>query len=340
MKKVLLVILLLTLPLFSAVEFDMKTNFSQGETLMARVSGNFLESVFKENIFFYRGHVKIPVEYDIAKIDEEYYIYALLEGKSPDNYSVALEDVKYTKGTEVVEEDIIKNFTITNETADFSINPGFIITSENFSIEVQNLKDYQITIKIDENRTETEGGFFSFFFSDSDSGDNSVIVKSGEIKDIEFGLGNETSFRKILLSTESLEYEIPVYAFVSQIQDEESEEEQNASAEEEEEQEEETNETKEKEIIEATTKTCAEAKGTICKSDEKCNITPIQAKDATCCPETGTCEQIKKSNTGKIIGWGLLVLIFIIIIWFAKKTAKTKKKVVLLDIAKGKIVKK
>lgn len=338
MKKVLLLIaLLLILPLFSAVEFDMKTNFSQGETLMARISGNFLEPVLKENIFFYRGHVKIPVEYDIAKIDEEYYIYALLGDKSSDNYSIALENVKYMEGTEVVKGDIIRNFTIINEMADFSINPGFVITSEDFSIEVQNLKDYQITIEIDENKTETGGGFFSFFFKDSDSGDNLVIVKSGEIKNIEFELGNETSFRKIWLSTENLEYEIPVYAFVSQIQSEESEEEQNASAEEKEEKEEEINETKKEQIKTATTKNCAEANGTICKSDEKCSETPVQAKDATCC--LGTCGKIEKKITGKIIGWGLLVVLFIVILWFVKKTSKTKKKVVLLDIAKGKIVK-
>lgn len=315
----------------------MKSNFSQGETLMARISGNFLEPVLKENIFFYRGHVKIPLEYDVAKIDEDYYIYALLGGKSPDNYAVALEDVRYSEGTKIVEEDIIKNFTIINETADFSINPGFIITGENFSIEVQNLKDYQIAINIDENKTETGGGFFSFFFKDTNSRNNSVILKSGEVKNIEFGLGNETSFRNIWLSTENLEYKIPVYAFVSQIQNKEGGEEQNESAEDGEGGEEEANETGGKKISEATTKTCAEANGTICKSDEKCDKTSVQAKDATCC--IGVCGKIEKKITGKLIGWGLLVVLFIIILWFVKKTSKAKKKVVLLDIAKGKIVK-
>lgn len=338
MKKIIFffVLLFLLFPLISAVEFDVKANFSQGETLMAKVSGNFLEPVLKENIFFYRGHVKIPVEYDIAKIDEDYYIYALLGDKSPDNYSVAVEGVSYKEGTETVEKNIIRNFTITNETADFSVNPGFIITEDNFSIEIQNLKDYSIIIKIDENKTETEGGFFSFFFQSTDSENESVIVKSGEIKNINFELGNETSFRKILLSTENLEYKIPVYAFVSQIQEEENEEEQNAS-EEEQEQGEETNQTKEEKITKATTKTCAEAGGTICKSDEKCSEAPVQAKDAICCLKT--CGKIEKKITGKLIGWGLLVVLFIIILWFVKKTSKAKKKTVLLDLSKGKIVK-
>lgn len=83
MKRTILlfIFLLLILPIISAVEFDMKTELSRGETLMAKVSGNFVEPVLKENIFFYRGHVRIPMEYGIAKIDEEYYIYALLGTK-------------------------------------------------------------------------------------------------------------------------------------------------------------------------------------------------------------------------------------------------------------------
>ena len=122
MKKLaFLFIILLLLPIISAVKFDMKNEFSQGETLMAKVSGNFLIPLQKDNVFFYRDHVRIPIEYDIKKIDEDYYIYALLLGKEPKNYSIALENIRYMKGGEISEENIIQNFTINNQTADFSI---------------------------------------------------------------------------------------------------------------------------------------------------------------------------------------------------------------------------
>ena len=43
MKKALIIFFLLTLPLISAVDIDMKTEFAQGETFMAKISGNFIK---------------------------------------------------------------------------------------------------------------------------------------------------------------------------------------------------------------------------------------------------------------------------------------------------------
>ena len=340
MRKIIagIIFMFLLFHTLSAVEFDMKSNFSQGETLMARISGNFVEPLLAENIFFYRGHVQIPMEYDIAKIDNEYYLYALLGGKSPGEYSVALENVKYLVGTEISEENIAKNFTITNATADFSITPGFIITSEDFSIAVQNLQDYSINITVKENKTEEkEGGFFSFFFKGVEENEGeSIVVKSGEIKNINFGLGNETSFRKVWLSTENLEYEIPVYAFVNSVpeEQEEEEEEQNASSDGQTGEENETQTGEEEEDNETTGKNCADINGTICKNNETCTGTSVRARDATCCK--GTCKKTEEKTTLKIIGWSILVVVFIAIIWFFKKKSRAKKTINLKDIAKGK----
>ena len=132
MKRTILILFLLIFPLISAVEIDMKDEFDQGETLMAKISGNFLEQVKKENILFYREHVRVPLEYDLAKIDNEYYVYAELGNKEPNNYSLRIENVNYMKGATVVDDDLIKEFIITEEVADFSINPGFVITEKEF----------------------------------------------------------------------------------------------------------------------------------------------------------------------------------------------------------------
>ena len=172
-KLVFLLLILLIFPIISAIEFDVKEEFSQGETLIAKVSGNFLIPLQRENVFFYREHVRIPVEYDIKKINNDYYIYALLLGKDSRNYSIALENIRYMQIGEVSEEDVVKNFTINNQTADFSVNPGFVSGGE-FSLAVQNLKDKQITINV--NVGNISGGVFP----------DLVILTSGQKKDIDF----------------------------------------------------------------------------------------------------------------------------------------------------------
>jgi len=208
MKRIVIFIfILLLLPLTSAVEFDMKTNFSQGETLMARISGNFIEPILKENIFFYREHVRIPMDFDVTEIQDEFYIYAQTLEKLANDYSIVIKDVKYMQGFQIGEEDIVKNFSITGEIADFSISPGSISTKEDFFIEVQNLQDYKITIQVKTNITENETAIISF--------EDEITLKSGEIKKINFEVSdiNKSKFTKIELSSENLAYQIPVYIF-------------------------------------------------------------------------------------------------------------------------------
>jgi hypothetical protein len=313
MKKVLVIFVLLILPLISAVEIDMKTEFTQGETFMAKISGNFLEPIQKENLLFYReGHVRIPLEYDIAKIDDEFYVYALLGTKAPNNYSMSIENARYMSGPEISEENIVKEFTITEEVADFSVNPGFVIEDKGFVIEVQNLQDFKIEVGTSE---EIETG-------------DIIELKSGEIKELEFGIGEETSFRFVELKTNNLSYEIPVYVFVSQTETEEQEETEKQESKTEE-------ETEKQEIKKVSTKTCEEINGVVCGSREKCDEASIQARDSTCCP--GVCKEIKKNNAGKIIGWSMIVIIVAVLIWFFKtKYRGAKKDINLLDIAKGK----
>jgi len=195
LKKILIFIsiaILFAVSLISAVEFDMKENFNQGETLMARISGNFLQPILQENIFLYRGHVRIPLEPYVTNIGGDYYIYSQLLGKATNNYSLSIENVKYMKGADISDEAITKNFSISNITADFLIKPGFIKTNEDFFIEVQNLQDYKITI-------------------DSDvEGSESTLLKSGQIKKIYFQAEKVSDSKTIKLSTNNLSYEIPI----------------------------------------------------------------------------------------------------------------------------------
>ncbi len=84
MKKffLFLFLILLIFPLISAVEFTLDSSYMQGETIITKISGNFLTPLTKDNVFFYKEHVRIPVDYGIEKINKEYYLYASLSGKT------------------------------------------------------------------------------------------------------------------------------------------------------------------------------------------------------------------------------------------------------------------
>lgn len=202
MKKLptILFILLLIFPIISAVEINMPDEFSQGETLFATIQGNFIDPISKSNVYFYRGHVRIALDYDIQKIQDKYYLYAQLENKLPDNYSISIKEVRYYNGSQISYDDITKNFEINSDTADFSVDPGFIITEGNFELELKNLQSSGITVNIQTEESE-----------------NSETLLLGQTKNIEINLENinETTITIITLNTDNLEYNVPAYIIVS-----------------------------------------------------------------------------------------------------------------------------
>ena len=216
MKPFFLIVFLIFLlsPLVFAVEFDLNPSYKQGETIIEKISGNFPTPLTKDNVFFYKEHVRIPMDYGLEKIQNEYYLYISLVGKAEGNYTLALEDIQYIQGTETLSEDIEKNFSITNETADFSVKPGAIVSSREFSIEIQNLKDKQITLTVRTAVVNTSERSISIVSQDISSDSLSLSLVSGQTKKIYFtsGYGSPT-FQKIEFKTDSLTYGVPVYIF-------------------------------------------------------------------------------------------------------------------------------
>jgi hypothetical protein len=203
MKRYLLAgLIILLLPMMFALEINAKDSYKQGETFLATISGNFLEPILTQNVFLYRDHVRVPSEISTAEIDGEYYIYATLLEKSAGNYSIRIEDSSYLNGRDVIDEDIIINFSITDETCDFSILPGFISTSKDFQISVQNLKENKISLSI-----EDDGS------SDIFTATSAYSIKSGEIKKIDFVVPEvqSSSLKTITFSTTDYSYSLPVY---------------------------------------------------------------------------------------------------------------------------------
>jgi len=216
MRKLLLIIFLIFLfsPLISSVEFNLKENFQQGETIIAKLSGNFITPITKDNVFFYREHVRIPMDYGIEKINKDYYIYASLLGKTQGNYSISIENVKYMSGNEIVTDSIIRNFSIINTTADFSLKPGVIVSPGDFFLEVQNLKDNSITINVKTPAANGSERDISVITQETTAKTLSLSLISGEVKKIYFKIGNGLpTFQKIELTSGNFTYEVPVYIF-------------------------------------------------------------------------------------------------------------------------------
>ncbi|MCA9487993.1 MAG: hypothetical protein KC516_03460 [Nanoarchaeota archaeon] len=350
--------LMILIPLASSVEIIGKDTLQRGETFVVEVSGNFLSNIQKSDISFYRRHLPTSIaDYDFIKIDNKYYIYAKVNlEKIPDNYSMIISGVSYYSGTQIIDDEIIYNFTIVDNTTDFWLYPGALITEDNFSIEVQNLQPNKITIEINKKDNGWNGWFSNFFGSGDENEDTQTIeLLSGEIKNIDFNLENETGLREIRFSSENTEYYIPVYnVYNPTIQEEnitETNETQNNET---------SNQTNEPEnnsaedvIIEievtdengtieivpvedAKKRTCEELNGESCEDGEgiSCTGEIFYASDVRCCLN-GACEAKQKSNTGKVIGWIILIVVALIVIGFLKKNfKKSGKKVDLLKVGK------
>jgi hypothetical protein len=194
--------LLLAIPLISSVEIGMKQVYSQGETIIASIPAtSFLEQLSETNIFFYRGHVPIPMDFDLGKIENTYYIRASTIGKVPASYSLQIQNARHYEGTSISTNTIVKEFSINSSIADFAVKPGFVITSKSFSIQLQSLKSSSININID--------AFESLNYP------TSTPLSPNQIKTISFSLkSNQSITGSIQLSSSNLEYTIPVEIFI------------------------------------------------------------------------------------------------------------------------------
>ena len=188
-----------------AVEVELNDEYLQGETLVAKISGNFLTPIARSNIFFYKEHVRVSFEYQITKIGYDYYLYAFLVGKTAGNYSLSIEGIRYSVGGITNDSNIVKNFSISNETADFSVSPGFIEASNNFSLTIKNLRDYLISVAV-----STSEFSEAVYVSSTGNKDSTIQLNAGENKKINFIVGKtESTLHNVLLSSGNTTYKIP-----------------------------------------------------------------------------------------------------------------------------------
>lgn len=217
---VLLSLLILSfIPIVSAIGINMNSNFSQGQTLTAQVTGNFVNPIQIQNILlYYNGHVRVSFIPFVDKVNNTYYFYGQLDGKVPGNYSLVLKGVSYTDSSGNVQNtDISQDFLITNNTTDFTVDPGFVDTSEDFYINVKNPGNNDIIVNYGLQNSSTQAapanqGFFASLFGNSNtitSGQN-IDIPSGQTEKVLFQVENFSGPMVAVLSTANTTYSIPV----------------------------------------------------------------------------------------------------------------------------------
>ncbi|MEM4271297.1 MAG: hypothetical protein QXO70_04360 [Candidatus Pacearchaeota archaeon] len=301
MKKIILlsaVFLLMSNVL--AISIDMEETYLPRQTVIKKISGEILDVLTRENLEFRRGHVKIPLESDLKRIGEDYYIW-FITPTLENNYTLVIKDIAITTGGFVKRVDYERNFTVKGNMS-YSIKPGFVYTSNDFEIIVQVYEDNKKTITT--NFLEEKAQDF--------------ILKPGE-NILKFSIKNvnETGLYNITIG----DYNVPAYimpnkTFYRVIN------ETNVS--------EITIRYDEKNYTKKTRQVyCYEYPGKICAKDEICSGEIIPTLDGNCCVG-GTCG--KEEVKGGYAWAGYLIAVIVIIaglyLWFKYKKTKGSNDVI------------
>ena len=328
MKQIIAILLLIFfIPTILAASFETKTQYNSEETLIAKISGDFAEKISSDDISFYRKHIEIPMEFELEKIENNYYLYAILPQPTElTNYSVIIK-AKIMNNTKINDIELKNDFAISPEKALFNVKPGFLKTENDFSLTLQNLAEKDVIVNIETG--EQEKGFFSSLFGSKK--DESVNLKSKETKKIYFEIDD---FKKspsiITLKSNNTQYNISI--FISSLPEKDEPEispEEDITISPEIKQ-----EAEEKNVEPKAIQKCDEMGGAVCAKTEKCEGEEKTAYDAICC--FGTCTEKTVSSLNKILGIGIISIIILIIFVLLVKYKGTKKSFDLLDVARGK----
>ena len=189
MKKIgSLLLLLFLISSVSAISTDMKEIYNQGETLIVEILGNILQPIDKEDVEIFRGHVQVPIDYDVKRVGDNYYFYGIAP-LDENNYTLKINDIFTTVNGVEERIDFEQNFTTSNEISPYSIKPGFAIFEESFEFILTLNEDLDRTISVD-------------FPEPSE-----VILNPGE-NELEINsIENETGFRLINIG----DYSVPIF---------------------------------------------------------------------------------------------------------------------------------
>ena len=319
MKRNIIHIILVTFLIIIATQFsyaistEIKDSYLPKETIITEISGSIIDPIATSNVELKRGHILVPIDYDVKKLGDKYYLWAIAPEQQA-NYTLFIKDITSYVSGRIEKVDYEKNFSVSGNLIDYYAKPGFASTDKDFEIKVTLNEDNNKEIK-----TEflEEGNF---------------TLKPGE-NIIKFSISgiNESN----LFGLEIGKYNIPVYVRVNkssaislirnitnltaidnitEILDFES-----------------LTEEEKEEVNEKTSKyRCVElfSGGKICAADEKCSGDIIVSLDGPCCVgANAACVKSKEGGGSAWIGYLIAAIVIIagIFTWIKYKKVKAEE---------------
>lgn len=177
-------LIFLILPMAFALQTTLKSSYQPGQTLIAEISGNFIDNLQAKDVLFYSGRLFSPLVYDLAKINDKYYLYALLPNIEK-NYTLIIKNAHYMEAGQEKLQDLFFNFSVQGNLSSFSVNPGFIITDKDFSIKVQANSDLILSsefLNSSEEFSLNEGKTKTLYFSEPVNSTTNLVLSSSGMK--------------------------------------------------------------------------------------------------------------------------------------------------------------
>ncbi len=200
MKKKVFFVLIFLLSISQgvyAISSDLKQEYAPGETLIAEIRGNILEPIKPEQVSFLRGHVKVPFDYDIKKLEDRYFLWAKIPVNVTQNYTLFIEKIVTTLNGRTTELDFKQNFSVSGNRTAYSIKPGFIFTKKDFELSIELYQDENRIIEVDfpvkEEKTLKPGSNILKFSIDGVRGVQLIFINIGDYAIPAYIIGNSTN---------------------------------------------------------------------------------------------------------------------------------------------------
>ncbi|MEM4271531.1 MAG: hypothetical protein QXD13_00330 [Candidatus Pacearchaeota archaeon] len=305
-----------------AITTDLKEMYERSETMIIKVSGVILEPIALQDVFFKRGHVAVSLDYDVKKIGDNYYIWAIAP-TNENNYTLEIKNIVTIVSGQTREITYEQNFSVSGNLTDYYIKPGFVYSD----------KDFAVSALLNEDNVKNISINFPF--------EREILLAPGQ-NTIRFSIKglNESGFYNITIG----KYILPAYLIANKTAEKIIINE--------------TNEAKEPIVLRNLTNEtiqnlirsesaniqkeyyCEEYYGQVCGANEFChgngeNRTIITKGEKQCCIN-GRCLAKTSGGGSAWIGYliAVIVLVAIVFIWIKYKRAKPGKTAI--EKAKGK----
>ena len=147
MKKIFIALLFLfILPSVFAISVSIDKQYHPRQTILVKIDGNFLDPIIADNIAFYSGRQLVAMDYNVAKLENTYYLYAILPNQER-NYTMNIKNAHYFEAGQEKTQNLEYNFSVSGNISVFTVKPGFILTDKSFPLTLESNTE-KITVDI------------------------------------------------------------------------------------------------------------------------------------------------------------------------------------------------